>query len=191
MIVTNGLDYKTRESIIYWRNQGLDVKSWIYRVYNINNNPIFEINKFELNDDPYSDVEKGYFILNTNIKNSEYDDKDMINNKKAAAFFDPWKRNIEKIKKGNIVFLYRSGSGIVAYGIGNGKVEKANYQNKNEHKDEEYYMRLEHFKLLKKPLSAQNIKNTTNINHRFMSTMFSIDKESGKKIIEVIEKKHL
>ena len=52
-------------------------------------------------------------------------------------------------------------------------------------------MRLEHFKLLKEPLSAQNIKNTTNINHRFMSTMFSIDKESGKNIIEVIEKKHL
>ena len=27
VIVTNGLDYKTRESILYWRNQGLDVKS--------------------------------------------------------------------------------------------------------------------------------------------------------------------
>ena len=34
VVMTNGIDYKTREAIEYWREQSLDVRPWIYRVYN-------------------------------------------------------------------------------------------------------------------------------------------------------------
>ena len=33
IVMTNGLDYKTRISIQYWRSCGLDVRPWIYRIY--------------------------------------------------------------------------------------------------------------------------------------------------------------
>ena len=111
----------------------------------------------------------------------------MINNHKAAAYFDPWKRKIENLKKGNVVFLYRSGEGIIAYGFANGIVEKCNYQNNPVYKNEEYFMKLDKFKILKSPLGAKQIKNITGINYRFMSTMFGIDSESGDKIINHIK----
>jgi hypothetical protein len=187
IIITNGLDYKTREAILYWRSQGLDVKSWVYRIYVVSNEVLFEIDTFEINENPYSDIEEGYYILNTNRSNDIKDDEDMINNHKAAAYFDPWKRNIEKLKKGNVVFLYRSGEGIVAYGYANGRLEKSDYHNDPEHKNEEYFMKLDHFKKLERPMDAQTIKSITGINYRFMSTMFGIDSESGEKIINYIK----
>jgi hypothetical protein len=33
VVMTNGLDYRTRESVQYWRSSGLDVRPWVYRVY--------------------------------------------------------------------------------------------------------------------------------------------------------------
>ena len=181
------MDYKTREAILYWRTQGLDVRSWVYRSYLINDEILFEIDTFEINENPYSDIEEGYYILNTDIRSDMKNDKDMINNQKAAAYFDPWKRKIEKIKKGNIVFLYRSGEGIIAYGFANGKLEKRDYQNDPKHKNEEYFMKLDNFKSLKKPFEAKKIKEITMINYRFMSTMFGIDSESGVKMINYIK----
>jgi hypothetical protein len=43
--------------------------------------------------------------MDTNFGNDPADDKDMIDKQKAAAYLDPWKRNIEKLKKGDRVFL--------------------------------------------------------------------------------------
>jgi hypothetical protein len=61
---------------------------------------------------------------------------------KAAAYFDPWKRNIEK---------------------------------------------LNNYRKLRTPLSAGEIKQITEVNYVFMSTMFSIDAESGRRIEEHIK----
>jgi hypothetical protein len=33
VVITNGLDYRTREAAQYWRSSGLDVRPWVYRVY--------------------------------------------------------------------------------------------------------------------------------------------------------------
>jgi hypothetical protein len=42
-----------------------------------------------MKDDPFEDIEEGYFTVNTNISHSKKDDDDMLKGKKAAAFFDP------------------------------------------------------------------------------------------------------
>jgi hypothetical protein len=188
VIITNGLDLKTREAVLYWRSQGLDTQSWIYRIYEVKGDILLEFDTFEINENPYSDIEEGYYILNTNYNNNPSTHKDMIQKKKAAAYFDPWKRNITKLKKGNYVFLYQSGKGIVAYGISNGKLEKNTYENEP---DEEYNVGLNSFKELSSPLSAKEIKSITGINYRFMSTMFGIDIESAKKVIEHIKENNL
>ena len=114
IVLTNGLDFKTRQAILYWAKSGIEIRSWVYRVYKLADDTILiEFDTFRSKDDPYEDIEEGSYILNTNYGNDPADDKDMIDKQKAAAYLDPWKRNIEKLKKGDKVFLYRSGQGIV------------------------------------------------------------------------------
>lgn len=187
VVVTNGLDYRTREAIQYWRVCGLDVRPWVYRVYQSGTDEmLLEMSPFRVVDNPYEDIEEGYYVLNTNISNSEHDHNDMLANSKAAAYFDPWKFKIERLAKGDVVFLYQSGVGIVAYGTADGKLVKALYQGKTEHADEEYSMKLHHFQKVSPPLSAAEIKKITGINHRFMSTMFGLDGDSGKAVKKFI-----
>jgi hypothetical protein len=191
VIITNGLDFRTRAAILYWRSQQLDVNPWIYRLYRISDQILFEFETFQINDNPYSDIEEGYFILNTNYSNDPKDDREILDKEKASAFFDPWKRRIERLKKGNTIFLYRSGEGIVAYGNASGKLEKHPYQGNPQHADEEYSMKLSQFKKLKKPMEAKEIKAVTGVNYRFMSTMFGIDSESGTLLRNAIEENYL
>ncbi|MBI4764962.1 MAG: hypothetical protein HY787_10195 [Deltaproteobacteria bacterium] len=128
VVMTNGLDYKTREAIQYWRSCGLDIRPWVYRVYEGQPNEILlEMSAFRVEDNPYEDIAEGYYILNTNISNDETDHGDMLANHKAAAYFDPWKYKIERLAKGDVVYLYQSRVGIVAMGKANGKLVKAPY----------------------------------------------------------------
>ena len=187
VVMINGIDFKTREAIKYWRGQGLDVRPWIYRVYqNTNSEMLLEISTFSSVDNPYEDIAEGYYILNTNFRNDEIDHKSMIKEKIAAAYFSPWKHKIENISKGDVVFLYQSGVGIVAVGKASGKLKIRNYHADPTHIDEEYYMKLNQFHVLEKPLSASEIKGVTSVNHRFMSTMFGVDADNGKKLYKEV-----
>lgn len=183
VVMTNGIDYRTREAIRYWRDQGLDVRPWIYRVYKgINSEMLLEISPFSSADNPYEDIAEGYYFLNTNISNSRIDHESMLKEKIAAAYFSPLKNKIKNLSKGDVVFLYQSGVGIVAMGKASGKLKMRNYHGDPKHVDEEYYMKLNQFHLLKIAISASEIKVITGINHRFMGTMFGVDSENGEKL---------
>ena len=123
-----------------------------------------------------------YYVLNTNKSNSDEDDYYMLKEEKAAAFFDPWKYKIEKIKKGDIVFLYRSGEGVIAIGTANGIIEKRPYQNDDKHIDEEYCQLLSDFHRIAKPVSAGTIKLVTGIGHNLRSVMSPLDEDAGSKL---------
>jgi hypothetical protein len=188
IVMTNGMDFKTRESIKYWRSCGLDIRPWIYRVYAGDADCMnVEITPFRVDDNPYEDIAEGYYILNTNYNNNEEDHIDMLNNKKCAAYFEPWKYKIERLNKGDVIFLYQSGVGIVAFGEATGKLCLADYHGNPKHKNEEYFMKLNNFNIVKKPLSAAKIKSITDVDYRFMSTMFGVDLDSGKKIRHELE----
>jgi len=181
VVMTNGLDYRTREAIQYWRACGVDVRPWVYRVYaGEHDDMLLEISPFRVKDNPYEDLAEGYYILNTNISNDEDDHNDMMSNGKAAAYFDPWKYKIERLLRGDVVFLYQSGAGIVALGEADGKLVKAAYHGNSEHSNEEYFMKLSHFQKISPPVPAAEIKSITGVNHRFMQTMFGLDSEGGK-----------
>ena len=62
VVVTNGIDLKTRQAIQYWREQSLDVRPWVYRVYKgvSNSEMLLEISTFSSNDNPYEDISEGY-----------------------------------------------------------------------------------------------------------------------------------
>ncbi len=187
IVLTSGIDVKTREAILYWKKQGLDIDGWIYRIYRTKSNELYlEFNTYKTMDDPFEDIEEGYFILNTNYSNNPDDDKDMIINKKAAAYYDPWKKSIARMQKGDKVFLYRSGTGIVARGIVKGNLKKAAHDGKP---DEEYYVELRSFVGVKTPLTASEIKSITGIDYRFMKTCFAVDRESGNRIWDELTKR--
>lgn len=188
IVMVNGLDIKTREAIKYWRGAGLDVRPWVYRVYNHSNSEmLLELNPFRVEDDPYEDVLQGYYILNTNYNNDPIDHDYMIQTKRAAAFFAPWKRKIDRLNKGDIVFLYRSGLGIVAFGKASGKVEKKDYHNDPNFDKEEHYMNLYNFVLIDPVVSASEAKAVTGANIIFRQTMFGLDNNSGKNLLHYIK----
>jgi len=184
IVMTNGLDYQTREAIKYWRSCGLDVRPWVYRVYpGQSDEMLLEISPFRVRDNPYEDLAEGYYILNTNISNNQDDHDDMLKNGKAAAYLAPWKFKIARLAKGDVIFLYQSGTGIVALGEADGKLVKRPY---NGVPDEEYCMKLQRFQKVNPPLTAAEIKKISGVNYVFMGTMFGLDAESGKAIRKAI-----
>jgi len=192
VVMTNGIDTKTREAIRYWRSRNLEVQPWIYRVYKFGTSKemTVEITPFRVKDNPYEDSYGGYFILNTNYGNHPQNHEDMIKNRRAAAFLDPWKYKIEQIGKGDTVFLYKSGTGIVALGIGSGKVDKSSDLTSNHTgADDMYSMQLDKFREIKPPIPAAEVKQITANNYVFMGTMFEMDRDSGKKLSEVANKR--
>lgn len=112
--------------------------------------------------------ERRYFLLNTNKANSVQDHQMMLEERVAAAFEDGWKQKIERIRSGDVVFLYESGKGVVAYGVASGDVEKAPHEGR---KDATYYQRLGDFKCLESPVSAKGIQQVLGRKIRFVHTL--------------------
>lgn len=190
VVMTNGVDHKTREAVQYWRSRGLDVRPWVYRVYrDADQKMLLEVSRFATVDDPYEDIQEGYYIVNTNYRNDTQDHDMMLTEHVAAAFFTPWKEKIARIGKGDVVFLYQSGIGIIAVGAANGKLKKRSYQGNPEHPDEDFSMPLTKFETIETPVTAAEIKEICGVNYRFMSTLFSIDAEAGRKLDTVIRSK--
>ncbi|MCU0440473.1 MAG: hypothetical protein MUC49_21480 [Raineya sp.] len=186
ILITNGLDFKTRATIKYWSEQGINISSWIYKIYQVGDQILLDFETYRQTPNPYEDINEGYFILNTNIQGGEEDEIDMLTNQKAAAYFEPWKYKIEQINKGDKVFLYRSGVGIIAKGIGSGIIDKSSYRGEKEKwSNEEYSTKLIKFKKLSKPIKASEIKKISGVNYVFMQTMFSIDKDTGEKLWKI------
>lgn len=184
VVMTNGLDFSTREAIRYWRSTGLDVRPWVYRVYPGRSEAEFnlDISPFRVEDNPYEDIAEGYYILNTNFNNCPRDHEEMLQEKKAAAYYVPWKHKIDKLVRGDVVFLFQSGVGIVAVGEADGKRQTANYHGEPTATDEEHFMKLTNFTRISPPLAASEIKQITGVNYRFLSTMFGLSEDAGRVI---------
>ena len=123
-----------------------------------------------------------YHLLNTNKRHNIKDTKRMLDEGIAAAFYSPWKLNINRIKSGDVVFLYENGVGIVAFGHASGETLVRDY---NGDAGEFHYQKLDNFKVLGKPITASEAKKILNANIVFLRTMVSIS--DGKKLLEVAE----
>lgn len=187
LIVTNGLDQKTVEAIVYWKKNGLNMDAIVYWVFEINGEYFIEFNMYSPIEG-FLEYESNTYILNTNYSNNEQHTEDMLREYKAAAYYPGWREKIEKLQKGDTVFLYKSGTGIIAFGIATGKLEM---QDCDGHHNYEYYMKLEKFKKLKKPFAASEMKAVANQGFNFRQTMFSISEESRDLLIKEIKKKYL
>lgn len=183
IVVTNGIDQQTIESIIYWKSVGLNINAIIYWVFEIAGEYYIEFNTYSQIAD-YLEYENNYYILNTDYRNSQSHHDSMLSEHKAAAYNNGWKEKIKKLQKDDTVFLYQSGEGIVAYGKADGILNKLNEDGKTEY---EYNMHLNDFVLLKEHISAAKIKEITQCGLNFRQTMFSISEEAADKIIKSIK----
>lgn len=125
------------------------------------------------------------YIINTNKKYDTDCEIEMINEKKCAAYYSPWKEGIEKIKANDLVFLYSNEVGIIARGSASGICETKDYEGKA---DEEYYMELDRFKELETPLKASEISQILDRNVVLSQTQKKFDYEDGIKIWRYITK---
>lgn len=111
-----------------------------------------------------------YFLLNTNKTNSTVDHNIILEQGIAATFEDDYIGKINRIKKGDVVFLYESGSGVVAYGCGSGQnIDEPNPEKIN-HNSMRYQV-LSDFSLLDKPLSAKDVKRVLENDIPFAQTL--------------------
>lgn len=139
----------------------------------------------ELEFEKEDDVPANFYVLNTNKRHNEDDQDYMLSLGIAAAFYEPWKYNIDRIKEGDIVFLYENGVGIIAYGKGSGVTKK---KDRHEDKDECHYQELDEFVVLDKPLSAACIKEILNRNVVFLRTMAGMP--DGQKLLDEINQQN-
>lgn len=122
-----------------------------------------------LDEGDITDSSPRYFVLNTNKRNDPDEHQKMVTNGIAAAFSDPWKYKIDKLRKGDTVFLYENGVGIVGFGKASGQLEVDGEKHQQKLTD---YRRAA-------PLHAREIKKLIGHNMVFLQTMFKAPAKSG------------
>ncbi|MCG4453296.1 hypothetical protein LJY18_08240 [Pseudomonas sp. MMS21-TM103] len=128
---------------------------------------------------PRDDDNLFHYVLNTNKANCSDDHDAMLSESIAAAFEDGYKEKIDRLRKGDVVFLYESGKGIVAYGWANGLTEERDHFGVP---GKTRFQRLENFKILEKPVSAKDICQRLGRNIKFAQTLTYLN--DGKKLLE-------
>ncbi|OOR99961.1 hypothetical protein B0187_03905 [Haemophilus paracuniculus] len=136
------------------------------------------------NDEFDNSSTTNYFLLNTNKANDIADHDFMIKQKVAAAFEDGYKEKICRIKKGDYVFLYASGQGIVAYGqAASEEVEKMHHygvENKT------FFKKLDNFTdLSEQPIKARQVKSVLGRSFPFAQTLAQII--DGDKLLKFVQ----
>ncbi len=186
IVMTNGLDIDTRQAIKYWRSMRVVIRPWIYRVYSMDGKEYISFEAFGTADDPYEDHISSYHLVNTNIRSGQEYHDDMLKNKRAAAYYTPPKYLIRNIKKSDIVFLYQSGEGVVAYGRAMDFHRITDWQGD---KNEQYYVELDKFKIIDPPLTAGELRETAEYHVPLIGTYTSIRKEAGEALVKELKKR--
>ncbi|HYW58510.1 MAG TPA: hypothetical protein VE934_16270 [Polaromonas sp.] len=128
------------------------------------------------------DKPSGFHILNTNKSHGDEDQEMMLQEGIAAAFYDPWKENINRIRKDDWVFLYENRQGIVAFGKGTGEWSDREHHG---NKDVCRFQKLKNFTILQKPLRAAEIKEILGRNQIFLKTMSGVP--DGQKVLNKVQ----
>lgn len=102
-----------------------------------------------------------YYSVNTNktANPDGHDEATMLNEEIAAVHFENKKKDIEKLRDGDCVFIYSNKVGIVGFGVVSGRVYSRPYQSNPTNSSNEYFVRLVNFVKLKKPLSDREAFN--------------------------------
>ncbi len=183
IVVTNGMDQKTIEAIEYWKSQGVKIDGLIYWVYTIGDRNFIEIDRYMPNKE-LLDYETNNYIINTNYNNYKKAHEEMLDRHIAAAYVSGWKEKIDRLQIRDRVFLYKSGEGIVAFGLVNSDRKTEDWKGVEQDK---YYVDLINFiDISKDPISPARMRQLRGADYSFRTTMYSIDDETSKKLEEEV-----
>ena len=188
VVITNGTDLDTRNAIKYWQDKQLLIESIIYWLYVINEQVIFEFDPYNPEKEVIIEEESKNYIVNTNLTWSKTSYREMLDNSIAAAYGER-KYGIENLKKGDIVFLYHNGIGVIAYGKVISNKYKSRYN--KDLRAEEYYVDLSFDWAIdpdaepNKAIKAWQINRKLNTQHAFRQTIFSIRQKMADVIREL------
>ncbi|MCW2485704.1 hypothetical protein J5069_07315 [Candidatus Symbiopectobacterium sp. NZEC127] len=129
---------------------------------------------------------KQYFILNTNKSNSESDHDFMMGKGIAAAFEDDYIGKINRIRKGDVVFLYESRKGIVGYGVATGECIDEQEPEKYDHGSMRYQL-LNDYHRLTSAVPAHEVKRIMKRAVPFAQTLAIV--VGGDALLQAIQKK--
>ncbi|ECU6765030.1 hypothetical protein A6D65_25225 [Salmonella enterica subsp. enterica serovar Havana] len=130
-------------------------------------------------------LDRKTFMLNTNYNNDEETHFDMLKNQEAAAFCEGWKEYICQLSKGDKVYLYQSGVGIIASGVVDGELVKSEHYGVA---DDKYAKPLKDFKTGFKAISARRFKELTGGGANFRRTMIELTSMQAHAIAQEIER---
>jgi hypothetical protein len=111
-IVGNAADTKLIEAVEYWTGQGLDLSFVPYRIYEIEGSHYFEFFA-KPNDRRINPADRKGVLFDTNRSYNQGAVWDMIEKKRVAAYGGS-KDQADYLNRGDIVFYYDRGSGVIA-----------------------------------------------------------------------------
>lgn len=188
IVITNGTDLDTRNAIKYWQDKGLLIDSIIYWLYIVNEQAIFEFDPYNPEREVIIEEEGKNYIVNTNLTWSDTNYREMLDNNKAAAYGER-RYGIKNLRKGDTVFLYHNGVGVIAFGKVKNNKHKSRYH--VGHKEEEYFVDLsfewvaDPDKEPNKAVKAWQINKKLSSQHAFRQTIFSIRPKMANAIKEL------
>ena len=178
VVITAGADMETLSSIEYWKNKHLPITALTYHVYRLNNDFLLEFHGFSPDPEDYSVLLSPCYIVNTDYTWDQNAYKEMLKGR-ASAYWGR-KTAVDRIQKGNRVYLYHTGVGIIASGRALSSVKKDKCDGAD---DEEHYIPVNwQYKIApyKQPnfcVTANEINQHFGTGQRFRLTCFSISRE--------------
>lgn len=185
-LITNGTNEDTIKKIKFWKSNGLDINLIIYWIFENNGNYFIEFNICK-DLEGLLEYEKRYYIVNTNSRFTQNFNLATFLNEEKVAIQGDIKNRIKTFKKGDIIFLYQNGDGIVARGeIKDNQFYKKDW---NGVKEDEYYMELSDFKRLtsKNYLTKKMLDEICKRNFVLTPTIIYLSENEGKDIDDSIK----
>ena len=178
VVIAEGTDEDTVQSVGHWQRHGLDIQLWPFRIHPGDKTAFhFELPDLFIKGRQISKNSSGIFLLNTNRKYQPDAEKFMLEKECAFANGDKWAPRINHIETGSKVLLYANKIGIIAVGIGTAEKHNIPWDN-----GPGRFVKLREFRKLKSPLTAASIRKIAGKKFPLLQTLITLPEQAGEKI---------
>ena len=183
IVISSISDMTVFETTKYWQENGIDIKEYFYRFYDINGELLLEIS-----DDYHSPKASKHCWINTCRTFYEKAYIDMIKNSKVSVYGDRIAL-IDDRMKDCFVFLYHNGEGIIGVGKGSKEI-KTQPNHRFAENERERFMKLNSFihgvnidsGEIENRITAGEIKALLGRNIFFSNSIVSLTEEEARKL---------
>ena len=192
VLITDGTDEDTISAVDYWSSKGLNVVCMPYRVYFIEGDPYLLLQPYNPTGAATVERERQFFVVNTN-RRVDGAWASMIGDcrhGKAAAYYDA-KWGIRRIPKDSTVFLYHTGTGIIAKGEATSGFQTTRFEGIDE---AEFYVPLRFKWALQQDRweqapTAREVNLELGTGHRFRQTVMHVGEHMATAIDKIATEK--